>query len=326
MINQHLRRYSARELAGRQWVMVWQQQGYDLSQHLTPGRHLLHFASDTGWQGIIDLEQWFNRRAPQSAALASASWTPEQLSTLFVNCAQPIDGLPPALSYQRLESMGNVVPSFIAEDTYACLTPQGRVWITAFPADAPQNIIDRQVDTHSLPLSIQFQFGYSQISVALLKQIKPGDVVLVNHEKYVMTSQGSELGRFIKTEEGFMFDENQNATTDNHEIEDNLLHNDRLVDVDSVPDGQQAAIVAHLASCDSIKVNLDVIMQQSTLTIAELAAFYRGQIIPCHSDAMQNILLMVNGVAIAKGELVWIEDRLGVEIKDMCQEVGNVSG
>jgi type III secretion protein Q len=66
-----------------------------------------------------------------------------------------------------------------------------------------------------------------------------------------------------------------------------------------------------------------MVLQQSTLTVAELESFYQGQIIPCHPDAEQNILIVANGTPVAKGELVWVEDRLGIEVKDIYQEAGD---
>ncbi|MFT8209942.1 MAG: hypothetical protein ACMZI0_03730 [Symbiopectobacterium sp.] len=207
MIGQHLRCYSKRELSERRWVKAWQNQGFDVCQRLVPGNHLLHFIADTGWEGIIDLERWFCHRVPQSAALSSASWSPAQLEALFINCVQPIDGLPQDLAYQRLESKGRVETSFVPPHAYACMTSQGRVWLHTFPAHQPLDEVIRHLNADALPLSIQFQIGYSHISTALLKQVQPGDVILVNYEECTVASSNHILGRFIKIEEGFMFDE-----------------------------------------------------------------------------------------------------------------------
>lgn len=313
MIGQHLRGYSKRELSERRRVTSWQNQGFDVCQRLVPGNHLLHFIADTGWEGIIDLERWFCHRVPQSAALSSASWSPAQLETLFINCVQPIDGLPQDLTYQRLESKGRVDASSVLPQAYACMTSQGRVWLHTFPSHAMLHESIRHFKADDLPLSIQFQIGYSHISTALLKRVQRGDVILVNHEECTVASSNQVLGRFIKIEEGFMFDETDVAAMSERENE--LSVSEHINEVAATP----------VRSRDEINVKLNVVLQQSTLTIAELESFYQGQVIPCHPDAEQNISIIANGVPVAKGELVWIEDRLGIEIKDIYQEAGNVS-
>ncbi|QZN94808.1 FliM/FliN family flagellar motor switch protein [Symbiopectobacterium purcellii] len=313
MIGQHLRSYSKRELSERRRVKTWQDQGFDVCQHLVPGNHLLHFIADTGWEGIIDLERWFCHRVPQSAALSSASWSPAQLETLFITCIQPINGLPQDLAYQRLESKGRVAASSVPAQAYACMASQGRVWLHTFPPHAPLEEGRRYLKADSLPLSIQFQIGYSHISMALLKRIQRGDVILVNHEECTVASSNHVLGRFIKIEEGFMFDETDVTAMSENESELSL------------PEHINEVAVAPVRSRDEIKIKLDVVLQQSTLSVAELESFYHGQVIPCHPDAEQNISIMANGVPVAKGELVWIEDSLGIEIKDIYQEAGDVS-
>lgn len=314
MISQHLRQYSALELAARRWVMVWRQQGFDVRQGLSSGHHLLHFTTDAGWEGVVDLACWFSQRVPHSAGLSRAAWNPEQLATLFVSCDRPLTGLPDALNYQRVERKGALPSTFAVGDFYACHTPQGRVWIRAFPSQAAHAGANPEFDASHLPLPLQFQLGSSLISLSLLGQLQAGDVVLVNRQKNVVASQGDALGQFITTEEGFMFSEDR----------------DELCDDLEMATGQQAweneAATQPLVSRSNIKLKLDVVLQQSTVSVAELEALYRGHIMPCHPEAQRNVVLAVNGVSIAKGELIWVEERLGVEITDIYQEVGNVTG
>lgn len=313
MIGQHLRCYSTRELAERRWVRAWQNQGFDVCQRIVPGNHLLHFIADTGWEGIIDLEGWFYHRVPQRSVLSSASWSPAQLETLFLHCEDPIEGLPQDLAFQRLESKGWVAFSFIPSQAYACMTPQGRVWLHTFPITEPQDGAGRHLNASTLPLPIQFQIGHSDISLALLKQVQLGDVILINHEKCIVASSTDVLGHFTKSEEGFMFNESDDIAMFNNEEELSL------------PDQENDAAITPVRSRNGIKVRLDIVLQQSTLTIAELESFYQGQVIPCHPDAEQNVLIIANGTPVAKGELVWVEDRLGIEIKDIYQEASDVS-
>ncbi|CNF34933.1 FliM/FliN family flagellar motor switch protein [Yersinia kristensenii] len=310
MIHYHLRYYSARELVLRQNIKAWRKQGFDLRQQIAPGRHLLHFVSDSGWEGIIDLEDWFSKKMPQSAELASASWSIDHLETLFVNSSRPIEGLPQELEYQHLESKGRVPPSFIEADQFACLTSQGRVWLHELPLHAPAQTDMSQYDVSHLPVRIQFQVGISKISIALLKQVQKGDVLLINLQHSIVVTEESMLGQFIRLEEGFMFDENQYVDMS----DDETL---QVLDSEPLPNA--------LTALSSVKVKLGFVLQQTTISIAELEAFCSGKVLVCQPEVENNMLITANGVTIAKGELVRIEDRLGVEIKEMYQEVGNDS-
>ncbi|MGL9735336.1 MAG: hypothetical protein ACR5LF_05675 [Symbiopectobacterium sp.] len=154
-----------------------------------PGNDLLYFIADTGWDGILDLERWFCHQVPQSAALSSASWSPAQLEALFINCVRPIDGLPQDLAYQRLESKG-VETSSVPPQACAYMTSKGRVWLHTFPSHLTLDEGIRHLKADALPLSIQFQIGYSHIYTlyshiytllytALLKRVQRGNVILV---------------------------------------------------------------------------------------------------------------------------------------------------
>ena len=77
---------------------------------------------------------------------------------------------------------------------------------------------------------------------------------------------------------------------------------------------------------DKIKLNLEFVLQQERLTLDKVESFFQGQILPCRPEAEKNMLITVNGMAIARGELVWLEDRPGVEILEIYPEAKKDAG
>lgn len=317
MIGQHLRQLSVGELAWRQQLLTWKKKGFDVRQNISPGEHLLHFTSDSGWEGIIDLANWFAIEVPQSAEMSSQSWSLEQLETLFLNSKRPIDDLPDELEYQRLESKGFIQRTNILDSTYSCLTPQGRVWLYGLPTVGVHEYPYGELNVARLPLTLSYELGRSDISIGLLKRVAEGDVLFINHECYRVLSGNQVLSKYNKFEDGLMFsDENEDLydeEMDSEEIDDE--HSE------SMPIGN----VDKLLPRDKIMITLSFVLQQSKISIAELESLYQGKVMPCDLEAEKNVLIMANGVAIARGEVIWIEDRMGIDIKDIYQEAGNDS-
>lgn len=311
MIGQHLRQYSTNELAWRQQVLAWQMQGFAIQQRISPGERLLHFRSDAGWEGMVDLRNWFNRVMPQCSGLSNHAWPIEQLEALFVNCDQPIEGLPDELAYQRLDSMGIVERSQIPHSMYSCLTPNGWVWLYDFPGEVALKQTTGQFEVSGLPVDIHFSIGHSFISIVLLKKVQQGDVLLITDDHNLIVSEGNILGGFLRNEEGLMYQDNDinlGDPTDN-----------------AAAEVQQNNELQPLVPRDKIMIKINFILQRSRMSIAELESLYQGKVLPCHFEAEKNMLITANDVVIAKGEVVWIEDRMGVEVKEIYQEVSDGS-
>lgn len=309
MIRHHLRHYSTTEMSGRQQILAWTKQGFEIQRNMSPGECLLRFTSDTGWEGIIDLQSWFASVMPQSAIMSSRCWSVNQLETLFINSKRPLEGLPAELEYQRLESKGNVESTKTVGSMYSLLSPQGRVWISKMPrATSFINAQERNSLDH-VPVDIQFEIGHSAISVALLRQLQQGDLLLIKSSRNLIIHNLAVIGSFFRNEEGFMFEE------DNEEMLDGTYEEDESVNSES----------ERLIPCDKISVRLGFVLQQKRVSISQLGSLYQGEVLPCQIDAEKNVIVTANGTAIARGELVWIEDRMGVEIKELYQEASDGS-
>ena len=313
MIREHLRHYSPVELAWQQHIFRWKSQGFVFQQGIKPGEVLLNFVSDTGWEGVIDLSAWFASVMPQSAKMSSACWSVQQLETLFLNSSRPLEGLPEELEYYQLASKGIIEPINISDSMYSCQLQHGRMWFCGTPKINPGSHSSGGIIAGHLPVEIQFEVGHSFISVGLLKRVKAADVLLVNNNKNLIFSAGNILAMFARNEDGFMLDdENDFMETDFDDFETDYENED-----------DTEAEVRKLMPRDQVTVRLGFILQKNRISIDELESLYQGAVLPCHQDAEKNIIVTANGVAIARGEVVWVEDRLGVEIKELYQEPGD---
>lgn len=312
MIREHLRRYSREERAWHQCIAYWNTLGYQFEQGIKAEGTLLHFTTDSGWEGFIDLRDWYASFMPQQARMASVSCTIEQLKTLFLNSTEPLIGLPAGLEYQRVESRGLVEDSITVEALFSCLLPYGRMWLNGKRPDAiSPPARESAMDIARVPVTLFFEIGHSFISYGLLKKIRHGDVLLVNHVENKMKIHGESLAKFVRNEEGFMFD-----------VEDGYEY---IENADSVAADESSSSVEKkgLLPVDKVKIELGFVLQRSTASLQALEGFYQGEILPCNLDAEKNIEITANGAVVARGELVWFEERFGVEIKELCHEVND---
>lgn len=73
-----------------------------------------------------------------------------------------------------------------------------------------------------------------------------------------------------------------------------------------------------------LPLRLEFILQQSTVSVSQLGDLYLGQLLPLIPNAEKLIEVKANGVLIARGELVQVDGRLGVELSEIQQEVLHV--
>jgi len=192
------------------------------------------------------------------------------------------------------------------------VTPQGRVWLITPPS--PTNLIQPagQVNASALPLTLRLVIGYSTISCKLLKKVAAGDILFINRQANKLICAKATIGSFYRTEEGFMYEDFD---------EEGMMEDEYLLEEEE-PEEEMPRLMHR----DKIKLNLEFVLQQERLTLDKVESFFQGQILPCRPEAEKNMLITVNGMAIARGELVWLEDRPGVEILEIYPEAKKDAG
>ena len=67
-------------------------------------------------------------------------------------------------------------------------------------------------------------------------------------------------------------------------------------------------------------MHLEILLQEQLISRKRLAAFAVGKVLPLTPDVNRCVEVRVNGQLMALGELVQLEDRLGVELHEVYQD------
>jgi len=70
----------------------------------------------------------------------------------------------------------------------------------------------------------------------------------------------------------------------------------------------------------NIPINVDAELARRTMTVRDILALERGSIVRMLRSAGENIDVLVGGTMIGSGEIVIIEETVGVRITDFTEE------
>jgi flagellar motor switch protein FliN/FliY len=76
--------------------------------------------------------------------------------------------------------------------------------------------------------------------------------------------------------------------------------------------------IAHLAD---IRMDVDVELDRTSMTVRSILALEAGSVIAMRRSAGENIDILIGGAQIGSGEIVIIEDTVGVRITDFREDV-----
>lgn len=68
---------------------------------------------------------------------------------------------------------------------------------------------------------------------------------------------------------------------------------------------------------NELPISLTFILQQSKVTLGELQDFFSGRVFPCKLDNYKKIIIQANGITLAQGELIWLEERPAILINSL---------
>lgn len=333
MFDQLTRIDTNKNLLKRAYIL-WKQEDSSLSM-IAPliKERLLKFEVNSGWSGFIDLQQWFSATYPKLATLSANYVTDEQLYVLFVNhdVQIVIPELPiyKSLLFEEITSMAFIQADELlpSQHCFSIDTEKGKLWITKL---LESHVLDKKKltcgDKHIvdvIPLFLKFSLGKSKISLGLFRKIKPGDILLIQEATNTTSVNSQVIGNYRIENEGIMIDLHNldladQATEDKEGGFPQKNSFDRSYE-NYVVD-QNAAKTSKINYKNVIPVKLSFVLDQKKIKLAELEAISEGQILPLLQDCYKSIEIEANGVPVAKGEMVIVDEQMAVEVKAIYGE------
>lgn len=286
----------------------WQEQGYAATYRtLNMHSRYISFQALSGqgvWSGLVDTKEWLAHFAPEMAGLADYCDEQDMLE-LFSATPVPFDLALPNLSYTQLQIGSIVTGNELSEQPLICIrTAQGNVWVNSLPLPLIWHHTVLYDQINALPIPLCFVLGYSTISLALSSKLAIGDVLLIDQQNFCISTYRKILGNYQLTQGGIQvenFDEDFSPDIDDDQAMPNPSDSVTTHD-SSIPYGR-------------IPVKLEFVLEERSIPVAELTQLAPGALLEIKPDAEQHITIRANGVTLAKGELVQLDNRLGVEIK-----------
>lgn len=301
-----LRRVDAQAHAVARWVQRWQRtgQGAGLGRpNRQPDYLRFRAQGDHGdWQGLIAARDWLHRALPALHSLLKVECSLASIAGLFQAVQRPLQLEVQGLHDRALRDIECLAPTQLPTHDLPWLdTPRGRVWLTQLPSTPIT--AHRPVATGSwlsdLPLRLTLMLGISPLSPASRIRLSEGDVLRITQRTQDCWLAHRCLGVFTFIEGGIHM---QSTVTDTHE---------------------QNTSQESDAGLGALPVRLEFVLATHETDLATLAQIIDGQLIPLADDAARHIEVRANGKPVARGELVQLDDQLGVELLEVYRHLSD---
>lgn len=230
--------------------------------------------------------------------------------------------LKPAPLTERLHPVG---AEFVVETSDQARSYRFNTYIHAdfLPAFAnwlqQQSVAERppSAAVAAAPIPVEFILDEFYLAQNAVTALQPGDVIVTDAEQnQVLVRAGQRLqqkGRLMDntiTLDGYLDEFVQEVNHDGAFKESQPAQQDKAAELNY----QQAHDLFQ-----DIPMQMTFHLHQQTMTLAELRALNDGQCVPLPLQQPTHIKISVNGKAFAQGELIQIDDQLGVRIVQFHQ-------
>lgn len=295
-----VRRVNALTHARAQVIQRWQRAGHCAGLGRPDGQQgYLRFSArgERGdWQGLVLARDWLHRSLPQLQPMLAVECPQASIAGLFRAVPRPLVLAVDELHYRDLADVELIESALIKSQELPWLdTAQGRLWLTDLPPLRPaRQTSDWRSWLADLPQRLELILGVSYLSRSSRERLGRGDVLLISDSTRQCWLAGQSIGVFTFTEEGLRME---------------------LAPADSPAQAETEQPIS--ADLDHLPVRLEFVLATHDIELGELAAFVAGQVIPLAVDAAQRIEVRANGKAVARGELVQLDEQLGVELLEV---------
>ncbi|MCI3207296.1 MULTISPECIES: YscQ/HrcQ family type III secretion apparatus protein [Pandoraea] len=289
---------------------AWRARGWQASIEHLPRMGSWMRVQDTArtWQGWVEPGMWLEGVAHELASLACCADSEQLAARLFAVTATPLNLPMPELRYDILDVGapvdGTALPDARLLRVRAAECP---VWLARVPdihAALPLDLSDVR-----FPLDVEV--GRSRARLSTLRQVRRGDVLIVRDAQRRLSCAGRIIGGYQQEEGSAMLE------TYLHDDIDDMAPGDGPTYDDAAYGGHDQQVQPALAlPFEQLPVELVFVLQRQRMTLAELQQLGRTRTFALPAGAEQRVEVRVNDTLLARGELVQLDGRLGVEISE----------
>ncbi|PXX53986.1 type III secretion protein Q [Pseudomonas sp. LAMO17WK12:I10] len=245
------------------------------------------------WQGIVQPGQWIAGVLPQLLELLPGNVTDEDALSLFSAVEWPIEIGMELLDYNRLFEFALMDTAKLSCGELAVITTkQCPLWILTPPSKATHRQHSVQPWLQQLPLMLCCYLGTSMLTERQLRCLAPGDVVRIAVQANRSVVADRCVGSFTIVKEGVSMQYDTDSTN-------------------------AMALEAPLAD---VTVKLEFVLMERSISLLELNELMTGTVLPLDSEVIRKIEVRVGGRALAMGELIQMDEHLGVELHEIFAE------
>lgn len=242
------------------------------------------------WQGLVDARYWLQAQLPQLLELLPEQRHAPAARALFSAMPRPFETSLADLEYEHLQIVS--ATHLDGDVELPCVqTESGPLWLVQPPlgrACAGSLLSDW---VRALPLNLQFSLGRTDLSHTQWLHAAPGDVLVISHTCHRLYLLSRWVGHFLFDSEGL------------------------IMNIDSGP--QHGPLLEQ--SLQDAQLSLEFILHEHPVTLQQLSEMSPGQVLALDPCAATQVRVMAGRNVVAIGELVQLEDGLGVEILSLCR-------
>ncbi|ENK6892944.1 YscQ/HrcQ family type III secretion apparatus protein [Escherichia albertii] len=254
------------------------------------------------WSGWVSLREIFLLIDHKLAGMAIMPDAERLISEWVQLTEKPLKLNLPELEYQHL-CAGQVFDGVLthSHSMIKLWTGELNLWVERVATCRYDSfaIINRS----QLSWPVNFIIGISKTTVGLINQIRLKDILLITSRKAYVSIYNRDICELIYPEELMMYDSYEN----DKDIETNDYGDD--VEINSI---------------DNLPVKVEFVLESKVFTLREVEALCESKIISVTPENEKNIEIRINGVTAGHGELVEIDNKLGVIINSWLSGSKNV--
>ncbi|AJP55950.1 hypothetical protein UC34_01005 [Pandoraea vervacti] len=297
-------------------AQAWRARGWHASLEYLPRMGSWMLVQDTAhtWQGWVEPGMWLEGVAHELASLACSADSEQLAARLFAVTANPLHLPMPELRYDVLDVSapvdGAALPETMLLKVRAAECP---VWLTRVP-DVRSHL---PLDLHGVRFWMNVELGRSRARLATLRTVRRGDVLIVRDLRRTLSVAGQVIGAYQHEEGNAMLETYLHDDVDDTLPDDGYEHAARGARSEGYGEPAPQAMTMPF---ERLPVELVFVLQRERMTLAELQQMGRTRVLPLHAGAEQRVEVRVNDTLLARGELVQLDGRLGVEVSEWLLE------